>query len=1207
MRKACFFLAFLCLSLAVLAQNPISPPGVYIADPTSRVGLDGRLYIYGSLDLDPKHYCSDRYHVLSSADLKDWTLHSDSFRWESTIYAPDMMYKDGTYYLYFENPRGDEFVAVSDSPVGPFRDAVKIEGPKQIDPNIFIDDDGQAYYFWGQFSAKGAKMNPDLKTLDLSSMVDGIVTEKDHHFHEGSYVIKRGKYYYFIYADISRNGRPTCLGYSMSTSPLGPYEYKGVIIDNAGCDPETWNNHGSLVKFGDRWYVLYHRSTHASRSMRKACIEPISFNEDGTIDEVEMTSQGAGAPLDAFSRTDAARACLMGGNVRIRGMEGTSGSEELGGIRSGDSAVWKYLDFGKGARLFTVHVRSGRGGTIRLLEDGEGGRLLGSIDVPSTSGWITVSSKVSRIKGVHALRMEFEGPEGGEDLFSLDWFSFSESGEPSLVQDMEGLAGMFVQPPMEYRPYVWWHWMGPNFSKEGIRRDLEAMKEAGIAGATIFNLTSAVQESEQPIGNNPWPDQEYRSPKYWEAIEYAAEVARELGLKIGLHNSPGYSTTGGPWISEDQGMQKVVMSKVSVDGGGTVRVSLPVPELPSFSFYTDLVEKAGQFHDIAVMAVPAKDNPAREEVVDLTGKMDPSGILEWNAPAGKWTLYRIGHACTMAFPHPVPEDVLGKTLEADKMNAEISSYHWDNVLAPLKEHVGKYFGDSFTHLLIDSYEAGDQNWTEGFREKFKEMNGYDPVPGFALKDSSPEGEFSKRFDEDMKRTVSRMFIDNGFRVARDKINAEGLQLFWEPYSGPFDTAESVSLADLPMGEFWTYSSGRISRTIVDKAREYGKNIVGAEAFTGWPTDSHYTEDPEFLKNSADGAFVSGANLLFLHHWVHQPFDDRYQPGMGMGWWGTHFGRNQTWFEPGKAFFTYLSRCQMMLRQRALEDLTDNWIRRKTPDSDIFFAVNQGKDPVTLALAPSDPSIRPEYWDPYSGKVFIAPDSAVEDSVRIRLAAGQSMFVVLPRIGTFYQKESTFVPKSKAIKPAGDVWDVTFVPKVDDPFSIKSFRLQDFSRADEERIRYFSGTATYSLKISLGKEDIAGGKRVLLDLGELNDIAKLAVNGREVAVLWYPPYRADITDFVKKGNNLVEVAVTNNWANRLIGDEQYEPDFEWGKDRGDDMGRAVKEFPEWFLKGEPRPSKGRKAFAIWSYFKKDSPLQPAGLTGPVRLIIEEPNE
>ena len=125
------------------------------------------------------------------------------------------------------------------------------------------------------------------------------------------------------------------------------------------------------------------------------------------------------------------------------------------------------------------------------------------------------------------------------------------SEKPSGTTTVSDLAGMFAQPPIEYGPYVWWHWMGPNFSKEGIRKDLEAMRKSGIAGATIFNLTSAVQESEGPVGNNPWPDQTYRSPKYWEAINYAAEVAEELGLKVGLHNSPGYSTTGGPWIDED--------------------------------------------------------------------------------------------------------------------------------------------------------------------------------------------------------------------------------------------------------------------------------------------------------------------------------------------------------------------------------------------------------------------------------------------------------------------------------------------------------------------------------------------------------------------------------------------------------------------------------------------------------------------------------
>ena len=123
---------------------------------------------------------------------------------------------------------------------------------------------------------------------------------------------------------------------------------------------------------------------------------------------------------------------------------------------------------------------------------------------------------------------------------------------------------------MEYRPYVWWHWMGPNFSKEGIRKDLEAMKEAGIGGATVFNIASAVQETHHPMENNPWPEQTYRSDAYWEALAYAAEVAEELGLKIGLHNSPGYSTTGGPWIDEEKGMQKVVCSAES--GGAEPKV-----------------------------------------------------------------------------------------------------------------------------------------------------------------------------------------------------------------------------------------------------------------------------------------------------------------------------------------------------------------------------------------------------------------------------------------------------------------------------------------------------------------------------------------------------------------------------------------------------------------------------------------------------------
>ena len=131
-------------------------------------------------------------------------------------------------------------------------------------------------------------------------------------------------------------------------------------------------------------------------------------------------------------------------------------------------------------------------------------------------------------------------------LFLLITFQ-TKAQQPDLT--IEELAHNFATPKAEYGAYVWWHWMGSNFSKECITKDLEAMKEAGIAGATIFNLTSAVMESEYLLGNNPWPERTYRSDYYWEALEWAAAEAERLGLKIGLHNCPGYSTTGGDWTT----------------------------------------------------------------------------------------------------------------------------------------------------------------------------------------------------------------------------------------------------------------------------------------------------------------------------------------------------------------------------------------------------------------------------------------------------------------------------------------------------------------------------------------------------------------------------------------------------------------------------------------------------------------------------------
>ena len=112
----------------------------------------------------------------------------------------------------------------------------------------------------------------------------------------------------------------------------------------------------------------------------------------------------------------------------------------------------------------------------------------------------------------------------------------------------------FQNPPLAVGPYVWWHWMGANISREGITKDLEAMQASGIGGATIFNLTSAVQEGAKPTQNLPFPDITYRSQKWWEMVKFAVNEAQRLGLELGMHNCVGYSATGGPWITPELSM-----------------------------------------------------------------------------------------------------------------------------------------------------------------------------------------------------------------------------------------------------------------------------------------------------------------------------------------------------------------------------------------------------------------------------------------------------------------------------------------------------------------------------------------------------------------------------------------------------------------------------------------------------------------------------
>jgi hypothetical protein len=311
------------------------------------------------------------------------------------LFAPDAIERDGKYYLYFCLSDDSEGVAVASSPLGPFAlvGRLPVSG---IDPAVFLDDDGTAYYYWGQHHAKAARLTRDLCAVDQTSIVENIVTSEQHSFHEGSSVRKRDGLYYYVFADESR-GKPTALGYATSTRPLGPFVYRGIIIDNVGCDPQTWNNHGSIEEFQGKWYVFYHRSSRNSRSMRRVCAEPITFTEDGAIPEVSMTSQGPGDPFQAGEFIPAWSTCGLTGTAYLDVFEK---SEALVSISDGDTAAFRYIRLDHASAL-NLDIRGQ--GTIDVIVD----------DTPCGSSNATGSNSTVRIPpGTHELRLRFHNPRG---------------------------------------------------------------------------------------------------------------------------------------------------------------------------------------------------------------------------------------------------------------------------------------------------------------------------------------------------------------------------------------------------------------------------------------------------------------------------------------------------------------------------------------------------------------------------------------------------------------------------------------------------------------------------------------------------------------------------------------------------------------------------------------------------------------------------
>ncbi|MFC1569010.1 family 43 glycosylhydrolase [bacterium] len=448
MKKSIFCLSiFICYLLfgftTALAQNPLILDQ-FTADPSARV-FEGKVYVYPSHDILAEAgkgrvgwFCMPDYHVFSSENLTEWMDHGvivsqNNVNWvDSTTYsmwAPDCIEKDDKYYFYFPAIKKAKLfgrgmavgVAVSDTPYGPFIPESKpIEGVSGIDPNPFIDKDGQVYLYWAAHRHLfAAKLKDNMKELatepqEIQGLPEG--------FKEGPYVFERNGNYYFTFPYVANETEQ--LDYAMGNNPLGPFEHKGLIMDESptGC----WTNHHSIIEYKDQWLLFYHHndlSPHFDKN-RSVRADSLFFNEDGTIQQVYPTFRGVGI-------TQATQKIQIDRYTAISN-EGTSvvfldTLNRHGGWKTvlkteGSWIQYNSVDFND-AKLKSVNVKvsSITGSVIHVKIDQLDGPVIAKVKIPKSQEWSFQKSKLKNIPaGIHNLFVVLEKPKSVE----IDWVRF---------------------------------------------------------------------------------------------------------------------------------------------------------------------------------------------------------------------------------------------------------------------------------------------------------------------------------------------------------------------------------------------------------------------------------------------------------------------------------------------------------------------------------------------------------------------------------------------------------------------------------------------------------------------------------------------------------------------------------------------------------------------------------------------------------------
>ncbi len=318
---------------------------------------------------------------------------------------------------------------------------------------------------------------------------------------------------------------------------------------------------------------------------------------------------------------------------------------------------------------------------------------------------------------------------------------------------------------------------------------------------------------------------------------------------------------------------------------------------------------------------PATDTPAggsvpREKILDITSKLDAGGRLRWDVPEGDWTLLRLGHTTNGKKNHPCSPQGVG--LECDKLSKKAMNAHFDGFLAKLIADVGPLAGKTFIATHTDSWEVGCQNWTPRLREEFEARRGYDPFPYLPTLAGHVVGspEISERFLWDYRKALAGMMADNYFGHLRALAKRHGMGMSVEAYGGGnFDNLQCATRTDIPMAEFWVNWPvwNKSAKWAASAGHVAGRKIIAAESFTATDHNGKWQNHPYRLKTLGDLMYTEGVNRFVFHRYAMQPWMDRW-PGMTFGKWGTCIERTLTWFEPGRAWFKYLARCQYLLQE-----------------------------------------------------------------------------------------------------------------------------------------------------------------------------------------------------------------------------------------------------------------------------------------------------